>query len=221
MEAVQTDRHECLADSIAQAVPQLVEIFAEDGSGAATGFCLAHCQGGNGPTLWVQDRRAIGALGRPYPLGLPGALGRELVHVAARDGREALWAMGEGVKCPALGAVIGEIHGDPRALDFTATRRLAVAAERYGVPVLLVRIAGHADLSGARRRWRIASRPSLSHRFDARAPGRPVWSLDLFRARDRRPGQWQAAYDRTAHRLDLAAAAGDGALAQGAPASRP
>ena len=30
-------------------------------------------------------------------------------------------------------AVIGELWGDPAALDFTATRRLAVAAERSGV----------------------------------------------------------------------------------------
>ena len=71
---------------------------------------------------------AILESGRIYPPGLPI---QNLIHVEARDARDALWAMEEGLRCAALSAVIGEIWGDPRALDFTATRRLAVASERF------------------------------------------------------------------------------------------
>ena len=107
------------------------------------------------PLLWVQERMAILEAGRIHPPGLELA---GLIHVEARDARAALWAMEEGLRCAALGGVIGELWGDPRALDFTATRRLAVAAERSGVPAWLVRIGGAANLSGARMRWRVARR---------------------------------------------------------------
>ncbi|MHA6317711.1 ImuA family protein [Altererythrobacter sp. CAU 1778] len=200
------------------------------GDGAATGFALSQIAAGqamrgagqqNATALWVQDRRVLKDAGRPYPHGLP-ELGRTgLLHLVARDAGEALCAMEEGLHCPSLAAVIGELHGDPRALDFTATRRLAVAAERYGVPVFLLRCGGHADLSGARRRWRVASRPSPAHPHDPEAPGAPTWSLELFRARDMRPGTWEASYDRAAHRLDLVSPAGDGTLAPAAGGAEP
>jgi protein ImuA len=86
--------------------------------------------------------------------------------------------------------VIGEVWGDPRALDFTATRRLAVAAERSGVPAWLVRLGGTANLSGARMRWRVASAPSEENLLDPRAPGAAAWDAELFRARGVAPGQW-------------------------------
>jgi protein ImuA len=193
--------------------PVLQEIFARPGDGGATGFLLALAGSRrDAPLFWVQERKAIAELGRPYLPGLPAGL----VHVAAGNAREALWAMEEGLKCPGLAAVIGEIHGDPGVLDFTATRRLAVAAERYGVPAYLIRIAGHADLSGARERWRVESWPSRAHPHDPRAPGCAVWRAELFRSRTRPAAVWEAAHDRAADRLDLAPASGDGALAQGA-----
>ncbi|MEO7239968.1 MAG: recA-like protein, partial [Sphingomicrobium sp.] len=71
------------------------------------GFLLAQTQG---PLLWVQERMAILESGRIYPPGLPNP---DLIHVAARDSRSALWAMEEGLRCSALGAVIGELWGDP------------------------------------------------------------------------------------------------------------
>ena len=71
------------------------------------------------PLLWVQERMAILEAGRLHPPGLPS---QNLIHVEARDARDALWAMEEGLRCPALCAVIGEFWGDPAALDFTATR---------------------------------------------------------------------------------------------------
>ena len=201
----------------------LSELFSANARDAGTsGFLLAQLPRSK-PLLWVQERMAMLEAGRIYPpgLGLP-----ELIHVAARDARTVLWAMEEGLRCSALGAVIGEIWGDPAALDFTATRRLAVAAERNGVAAFLIRPGGHANLSGARMRWRVASAPSGPNPLDPKAPGAPAWDAELFRARGFAPGKWSIACDaqsqelvvtndRAADRLDLVAAAGDRALDQG------
>jgi protein ImuA len=194
--------------------PTLSELFAaHPRDGGWAGFLLAQIDHSK-PLLWVQDRMAILEAGRIYPPGLPAS---DLIHVTARDARSALWAMEEGLRCGALSAVIGELWGDPASLDFTATRRLAVAAERSGVPAWLVRLGGNANLSGARMRWRVASAPSLIHPFDPRAPGNPAWDAELFRARGRPPGRWSIAHEPqagAAHPFNLVAAAGDRALAQ-------
>ena len=152
---------------------------------------------------------AILQSGRIHPPGLPS---QNLIHVAARDAKDALWAMEEGVRCTALSTVIGELWGDPRALDFTATRRLAVASERSGTPCWLVRLGGGANLSGARMRWRIASAPSLINPLDPRAPGLPAWDAELFRARGSPPGRWSVVHE--ADRFHLVAASGDRALGE-------
>jgi protein ImuA len=189
--------------------PTLSELFAAGPRDAGwTGFLLAQTNRGK-PLLWVQDRMAIIESGRVYP---PGLRGIELIHVEARDAKLALWAMEEGVRCSGLSGVIGELWGDPAALDFTATRRLAVAAEGSGVPCWLVRLAGTANLSGARMRWRIASSPSIANPLDLRAPGAPAWDAELFRARGHQPGSWAVAHE--ADSFHLVAPAGGGALAQ-------
>jgi protein ImuA len=176
----------------AASIPSLSELFAvHSRDGGWTGFLLAQLSTDK-PLLWVQERMAILESGRVYP---PGLAAQGLIHVEARDARDALWAMEEGVRCSCLAAVIGEIWGDPRALDFTATRRLAVAAERSGTPCWLVRLGGHANLSGARMRWRIASAPSLPNELDPRAPGLPAWDAELFRARGAPPGRWSIAHE--------------------------
>jgi protein ImuA len=189
--------------------PTLSELFAaHPRDGGWAGFLLAQVDRAK-PVLWVQDRMAILESGRVYP---PGLAIRELIHVEARDAKDALWAMEEGVRCAGLSAVIGEIWGDPKVLDFTATRRLAVASERSGTPCWLVRLGGIANLSGARMRWRIASSPSLLNPLDGRAPGPAAWDAELFRARGFPPGRWSLAHE--ADRFHLVAAAGDRALGE-------
>jgi protein ImuA len=173
-------------------------LFAEHPrDGGWTGFLLARIDTAK-PILWVQERMSVLESGRIHPPGLPS---QNVIHVEARDAREVLWAMEEGLRCCALSAVIGEIWGDPRALDFTATRRLAVASERSGVAAFLIRLGGHANLSGARMRWRIASAPSLPNDFDPRAPGTPAWNAELFRARASPPGRWTIAHEAGAFHL--------------------
>jgi protein ImuA len=185
----------------------LCEIFSiHPRDGGWTGFLLAQTNAGK-PILWVQDRMAILESGRIHPPALPA---RDLIHVEARDARDALWAMEEGVRCSALSCVIGELWGDPTALDFTATRRLAVAAERSGTACWLVRLGGNANLSGARMRWRVASAPSIINPLDQRAPGLPAWDAELFRARGSPPGRWNIAHEAGA--FHLVAGTGDRTL---------
>ena len=187
----------------------LSELFAgHPRDGGWMGFLVAQLATGK-PLLWIQDRMAILESGRVHPPGLGAA---DLIHVEARDARDALWAMEEGIRCAALSAVVGEIWGDPRALDFTATRRLAVAAERSGVAAFLIRLGGHANLSGARMRWRIASAPSLENELDPRAPGAAAWDAELFRARGHPPGRWTIAHE--ADRFHLVAEPRDRALGE-------
>lgn len=140
--------------------------------------------------LWVQDRAAIRLGGRPYRPGLPPWLQDRLIHVAADKPEDALFALEEGLRCRDLACVVGELGGNPRALDFTASRRLSLAAEKHGVPLWLVRMDAARDLSSARMRWEVRAAPSAASPWDARAPGPPAWRATLFRARNHPPGEW-------------------------------
>lgn len=175
--------------------------------------------------LWVQDKGAMRLSGRPYRPGLPAELRARLIHVAAKTAEDALFALEEGLRCRDLACVIGEISGNPRAMDFTASRRLSLTAEKYGVPLFLVRLDAQRDLSSARMRWQVRSAASLLPRWNAAAPGGPSWQAELFRARGHRQGKWilrddgkrlaassSPATAQTDHG-DLAGTVGDGPLA--------
>jgi protein ImuA len=186
---------------------------------SAVGFALSRLPRTNAPILWVQDRLSRKEAGRPMIAGLSAK--RPIIMVDLSRATDVLWAMEDGLRCRALGAVIGEVWGDPAALDFTATKRLAMRAEAADVSCWLIRRAASPDLSAARDRWRIASLPSAVHPHDPQAPGAPRWSLDLFRARRSKPGQWVATYDGSADRVHLSASVrnravepGDGAAGQ-------
>lgn len=140
--------------------------------------------------LWVQTREAVRLAGRPCRAGLPEDVRQRIIHAETATPEDALFALEEGVRCREIAFVIGEMSGNPRALDFTASRRLTLAAERHGVPLYLVRLDAQRDLSSARMRWDVAAAPSAPGEWNPRAPGSPAWRAELFRARAHRPGQW-------------------------------
>ena len=202
------------------------ELFASSrdagGAGLALAFALGQAeQADQRPWLWVQDAAALRLSGRPYRPGLPPALRHRLLHVAAKSPEDALFALEEGLRCRDLAFVIGELAGNPKALSFTASRRLSLVAEVHGVPLWLVRLDAARDLSSARQRWQIAAAPSLPPRWNPAAPGAPAWHADLFRARSHPPGEWILRDDGKAlttsapHHGDLVRAAGDRSLAAG------
>ena len=172
------------------------EIFAasHEASGAALALALAGDALGQEaeqrPWLWVQDAAALRLSGRPYRPGLPLPLRHRLIHVTAKKPEDALFALEEGLRCRELAFVIGEIAGNPKALSFTASRRLSLVAEKHGVPLWLVRLDAARDLSSARQRWQARAAPSLPPRWNPQAPGMPGWHAELFRARGHPPGEW-------------------------------
>ena len=176
------------------------EVFASSREGSGAGLALALAlddmrvresgrQEERG-VLWVQDAAAIRLAGRPYRAGLPEPLRRRLIHVAAREAADVLFALEEGVRCRDLACVIGEIAGNPKALDFTASRRLTLAAQKHEVPLFLVRLDAARDLSSARMRWQVSAAPSAPPLWNRAAPGAPAWHAELFRARNHAPGEW-------------------------------
>lgn len=200
----------CLPDTSQDCAFQ--EAFARHPA-SAIAFAIGKLEGKTGShLLWVQEERAIKQQGRPFIHGLPPSLRHSIIHVTAASAKDALWAMEEGLRCPSLLGVIGEITGDPAALDFTASRRLAVACERHGVPAFLIRFNGTPNLSGARERWRVHSAPSYQNHWNSKAAGTAVLSAQLFRSRSVAPGAWDFSYDGKANRLDLVPDAGNGAL---------
>lgn len=194
------------------------EIFAPATEASGVGLALAlardaltsTCPGEDEDTrqvLWVQDRAAIRQGGRPCLAGLPPDLRHRVTHVAAATPQDALFALEEGLRCRDLACVIGEIAGNPKALSFTASRRLSLMAEKHGVRLWLVRLDAAPDLSSARMRWSVRAAPSSSPRWNPAAPGTATWHAELFRARTHQPGQWSLSDDagtlRIRHDLDL------------------
>ena len=94
--------------------------------------------------------------------------GVDVLKVDAPNARETLWTAEQGLGCPSLGGVIAEIWGDPPAVDFTATKRLALRSEARGVPCWLLRRFTQPNLSAARERWRVGPLSSDRHAFDRR-----------------------------------------------------
>ncbi|WP_371158500.1 ImuA family protein [Jannaschia sp. 2305UL9-9] len=200
-------------------LPAVTEAFGTARDAAATALVLAQLDtlGRSGPILWVQDRLSAQEGGLPYTRGIAGIIGEDkpILRVAARTAAEALWAMEEGLECAALSAVIGEVWGTPRVLDFTASKRLALRSQRSGVPLWLLRPDAEPGLSVAPDRWHVSAALSTPNMLDSRAPGTPRWMADLFRSRRRPPGIWMVAHDRATHRLHLDAPLRDGAVGTG------
>ena len=186
---------------------------------AVTGFVLACLGESTDPVLWVSDRMSRRENGQLYGPALRNFGFRgHVLKVEVSHPRDVLWAMEEGAACAGLSAVVGEIHGAPEVLSFTATKRLALRAETAGVPIWLIRSGDHGALSAARERWRLSALPSQTHPYNPHAPGAPLWEAELFRARGRSPGTWVAAHDPTAaepaNRLRLFPQSGDGQMAE-------
>jgi protein ImuA len=125
--------------------------------GAALGFA-AHLLGrfAAGTILWC--RQPTGVFDAPpYAPALSAWFDpARLLVVTVRREEDLFWAMEEGLRSPGIAAVLGET----RATDATAGRRLSLAAEKSGVPALLLRPQPAPPQSVCVTRWRVASAPS-------------------------------------------------------------
>lgn len=148
------------------------------------------------PIVWVRQDFIEAEAGRLDANGLNG-FGLDparLILVRARDTEQALRAAGDAVRCAALGAVLLEPWGAPKALDLTATRRFALRAGHSGVTVFLLRMAAQPSPSVALTRWRV--RPHLSAALPGDAPGAPAFAVTLLRHRGGHDGhEWTLEWD--------------------------
>jgi len=145
-------------------------VAAHDGAALGfTAFLLSRL--GPGTLLWC--RQPSGADASLYAPALAAWFDpARLLMVTARREEDLFWAMEEGLRTPGIAAVVGET----RAADPTAGRRLSLAAEKNGVPALLLRPQPAPPQSVCATRWRIASAPS-SDLAQAR------WQVELRRNR--------------------------------------
>ncbi len=183
----------------------------DDGPAAAfTAAVLGAAQAqANGPVLWIAARQ---------DLHVPGlaafGLDRDRLLLARAGGdTDALWALEEALRCPALAGAAAEVA----AFDRVAARRLQLAAEQGGVPgVLLQRrripTGGRQDPSAAATRWRIGAVPGGDGPVMG-LPGRPRWRLELLRNRGGPPSDLEVEWDDATGGIALAAPVRHGAAA--------
>jgi protein ImuA len=171
-----------------------------DDASATAAFAAAVALGmaaAAGNVLILRSRRAVRGTGVLQGAGwtdLGGAADRALFGVVADD-MALLRAGVDAMRSGALAAVIVESWGASAALDLTASRRLALTAEKSGVPMLLVRVDAAPVPSAAQTRWRVAAAPSRA--LPGNAPGQPVFAIELLRQRGGPAGlDWTLEWDR-------------------------
>ena len=139
------------------------------------------------PCFFVRPLRRGG--GYLYPPGL-AELGLDpdrCFSVHAPNLLAALKATADIARSGAAGTVLVEIEGNPRLLDLTASRRLALSAEKSGTTVLLLRMGAREAPSAAYSRWQVASASSTPLLADA--PGGPTFDITMLRHRRIAAGQ--------------------------------
>ena len=169
----------------------LHEVFADEprNGTAALGFTLglarALVNSQRQAIIYLQLAGESQELGLPYGVGLKQSGIDPACLVIGRIGTvvELLWAMEEAIACRAVAGVITDITTHPKALDFTASRRLSLRAAASGTSVFLLRYGRNREASAAKLRWRVSPAPSGERQFDARAPGLPRFLIDIEKRR--------------------------------------
>ena len=190
--------------------------------GTAAGFALAlaalHTAGGRSALLIQTDFAALEA-GAPYGPGLDcfGLPMERLIVLRVPRPVDALWACEEALKSRGVAVVIAELPEAGEAADFTATRRLTLAARAGGGLGLLLRHRPLPITTAATTRWQVAAAPSTPDRFGGL--GRTAFDLSLNRNRRGRCGRFIVHWDHhacaflpQALSVGMAAAADDGSI---------
>ena len=173
----------------------LHEVFADKPGdvAAARGFSLAltACAAFDRPVVWIRQDMIAREHGELHAPGLMefGLSPDAVVLLRMGDALQSLRAGHEALRCPALGAVVVELWGSPRALDLTASQRLGRAATKAGVTAFLIRtgLGAVPQPSAALTRWSI--RAASSSLLAADAPGAPVFDISLLLHREGYPPQ--------------------------------
>jgi protein ImuA len=170
--------------------------------GAALGFAAAMLgRFTPGTILWCRQP-SLGGDALPYAPTLAAWFDpARLLMVTVRRDEDLFWAMEEGLRTPGIAAVLGET----RAADPTAGRRLSLAAEKNGVPALLLRPQPAPPQSVCTTRWRVAS-ASSSAQPGLDSIGAARWQVELRRNRFGTPSSeempsWLVEWNDETHHL--------------------
>lgn len=169
----------------------LQEVFVDDprAAGAALGFVLGASRRLLSPKrpalVYLQLVAGAQELGVPYAAGFRNFGYEPDQIVIGRIGSvtELLWAMEESLSCRAVAAVIADVPGEEKTLDFTVSRRLNLRAVATGTTAFMLRYGLWREASAADLRWRIAPAPAGADPFDPDAPGPPRFSVALEKSR--------------------------------------
>ena len=167
----------------------LQEVFTDDrrNAGAVLGFALAQARrlltAQRLAVIYVQLADESQKLGMPYGPGLIsfGIDPDAVVLVRTANVAELLWVAEEAIGCRAVAAVIADIGGHSKLLDFTASRRLSLRAASAGCSIFMLRYGHNREASAAHLRWRLLPALSALKRFDHLAPGPLRWRARLER----------------------------------------
>lgn len=164
----------------------LHEIYAAEEDGAAAiGFSLLLALRAvrDEPIVVIRDDRGVKALGRLYGDGVAelGGDPARLIVVHTADALATLRAAADAAACPNVGAVVVAPWGAAPVFDLTASRRLALRAERARGLILIVRIGIDPSPSAAMTRWQVRGSPSSA--LAAGAPGHSAFEINLLRHR--------------------------------------
>lgn len=159
---------------------------AVDDASQATAFAALlawRAREGGKAMLWLRTEEAERRSGRLYAPGLTelGLDPATLVLGRMPDDVALLRGAADAARCSGVGAIVVECWRNPRALDLTASRRLALAAEQSGATLLLLRIDAAPDATVAHTRWGVRAAPSVA--LAANAPGHPLFDVELLRSR--------------------------------------
>lgn len=179
---------------------RLHEVFASsvDDAPSATGFAaMLALRVKAGPLFWLRTEAAERAMGQLYMPGL-AELGGDpdgMILALLPDDKMLLQTAADAAACSGLGALVVECWGKAPLLTLTASRRLALATERSGVTLFLLRVDADPVPSAAATRWGITTTPSIAMAPDA--PGHTMIEVELLR---RRAGpaemRWQMEWNR-------------------------
>ena len=118
-----------------------------------------------------------------------------LVLCYAENIKALLWAAEEAAHSSSVAALVIETRKPHRLLSLAATRRLQLAAEKSGSTPILLRSSKGCEPSAAMRRFHVSSRPSAPASYNASAPGRFCWRVEIERCRLGNNGGWLVEWD--------------------------
>lgn len=180
-----------------------------DDSATVAGFAAALAIINSQSVVWIRPKAALRNGGVMQGAGWVelGGNPENIFLVRAPDNQALLRVTHDALRTAGAGVVVAEIWGRATEIDLTVNRRLSLAAEQSGLPLLMIRIDAAPAPSAAETRWSVASAPSRA--LAANAPGAPTFAIELLRQRGGAAGlNWQLEWDRDRRLFGDAAASG-------------